>query len=122
MRHPVSLKKIMYIKEKGNILYHTKYNGYWKENIKLFKVSDFIAELTMHIPPKHKHLIRYYGCIPAGRRVRPLKKGALQSLGIIPHPKRKLPKPMILRVRVYRTRLQNRAGHDSFRKSTRPIH
>jgi len=60
VRHPVSLKKIMYIKEKRGILYHTKYNDYWKENIKLFKVGDFIAELTMHIPPKHKHLIRYY--------------------------------------------------------------
>ncbi|HEB32289.1 MAG TPA: hypothetical protein ENI15_15675 [Spirochaetes bacterium] len=28
---------------------------------KLFKAADFIAKLTLHIPPKHKHLIRYYG-------------------------------------------------------------
>ncbi len=27
--------------------------------LKLFKAGDFIAELTRHIPPKHKHLIRY---------------------------------------------------------------
>jgi hypothetical protein len=56
------MKKIMYIKEKANIPYHTKYNGYWKENIKLFKVNDFIAELTMHIPPKHKHLGNTLDC------------------------------------------------------------
>jgi hypothetical protein len=30
----------------------TKYNAYWKENIKFFKANDFIAELTKHIPPK----------------------------------------------------------------------
>jgi hypothetical protein len=33
-----------------------KYNEYWKENIKLFKALDFIAELTQHIPLRHKHL------------------------------------------------------------------
>jgi len=56
IRHPVSLKKIMYIKEKAIILYHTKYNDYWKESRKLLKAVDFIAELTQHIPPKYKHL------------------------------------------------------------------
>jgi hypothetical protein len=28
---------------------------------KLLKAGDFIAKLTQHIPPKHKHLTRYYG-------------------------------------------------------------
>ena len=60
-RHPVSLKKILYVKENGTVIYKTKYNEYWGENIKVFKAIDFIAELTRHIPPKHKHLIRYYG-------------------------------------------------------------
>jgi hypothetical protein len=77
IRHPVSLKKIMYIKEKANILYHTKYNGYWKENIKLFKASDFIAELTLHIPPKHKHLIRYYGLYSSRSKGKANKDGSL---------------------------------------------
>jgi len=56
VRHPVSLKKIFYVKENSTVIYRTKYNAYWGENIKLFKAVDFIAELTMHIPPKHKHL------------------------------------------------------------------
>ncbi|MCK4798558.1 MAG: hypothetical protein KAT05_14345 [Spirochaetes bacterium] len=35
-----------------NVLYHTKYKEFWKENLKLFTANDFIAELTAHIPPK----------------------------------------------------------------------
>lgn len=55
------MKKITYEPSKKKVFYHTKYNEYWHENIKLFTAADFIAELTQHIPPKHKHLIRYYG-------------------------------------------------------------
>jgi hypothetical protein len=60
-RHPVSLKKITYEPVKKKVFYHTKYNEYWGENVKLFTASDFIADLTIHIPPKRKHMIRYYG-------------------------------------------------------------
>ena len=68
-RHPVSLNKIIYIPEKAKVLYKTKYNDYFGENIQLFTATDFIArfnrtilpydkivELPIHIPPKHKHL------------------------------------------------------------------
>jgi len=81
IRHPVSLKKVMYIKEKANILYHTKYNDYWKENIKLFKANDFIAELTQHIPPKHIHLIRYYGLYSSRTKGKTSKDGSLAKFG-----------------------------------------
>ena len=81
IRHPVSLKKIMYIKEKANVLYHTKYNDYWKENIKLLKAADFIAELTQHIPPKHKHLIRYYGLYSSRTKGKAAKDGSLAKFG-----------------------------------------
>jgi len=59
-RHPVSLNKIIYIPEKAQVLYKTKYNDYFGENIQPFTATDFIArfyivELTTHIPPKHKH-------------------------------------------------------------------
>lgn len=36
-----------------------------KENSKLFKANNFIAELTQHVPQKHKHPIRYYGLYSA---------------------------------------------------------
>ena len=52
IRHPVSLQKILYVCSNGTVIYKTKYNEYFKENIKLFSAADFIAERTMHIPPK----------------------------------------------------------------------
>jgi hypothetical protein len=42
-RHPCSLKKIRYIKEKGTVLYLTQYNPALKDNIKLFPALDFIV-------------------------------------------------------------------------------
>ena len=77
VRHPVSLKKIFYVKENSTVIYRTKYNAYWGENIKLFKAVDFIAELTMHIPPKHKHLIRYYGLYSSRSKGKANKDGSL---------------------------------------------
>jgi len=50
-RCPVSLKKLMYEPFKGKVIFHTKYNSYFKENMKVFDAEDFIAELTQHIPP-----------------------------------------------------------------------
>jgi hypothetical protein len=85
-RHPVSLKKIFYVKENGTVIYRTKYNEYWGENIKVFKAADFIAELTIHIPPKHKHLIRYYGLYSSRTRGKANKDGSLAKYGYISTP------------------------------------
>ena len=81
VRHPVSLKKIMYIEENSTIIYKTKFNEYWKESIKYFKATDFIAELTQHIPSKHKHLIRYYGLYSSRTRGKANKDGSLAKYG-----------------------------------------
>jgi hypothetical protein len=69
IRHPVSLQKILYVRSKGTIIYKTKYNEYFKENINLFSAADFIAELIQHIPLKHKHQIRFYGLQPSLARL-----------------------------------------------------
>jgi hypothetical protein len=89
IRHPVSLKKIMYIRENSTIIYKTKYNEYFKENIKLFTATDFIAELTMHIPPKHKHLIRYYGLYSSRTMGKANKDGSLERFGYKATPRKK---------------------------------
>jgi hypothetical protein len=60
-RPPISLSKVVLEERGGKVLFHTKYNPYFKENLKLFAVTDFIAELTQHIPPKGTHYIRRYG-------------------------------------------------------------
>jgi len=89
VRHPVSLQKILYARSNGTVIYKTKYNEYWQENIKLFKASDFIAELTMHIPPKHKHLIRYYGLYSSRTKSKAAKDGSLAKFGCNAAPKKK---------------------------------
>jgi hypothetical protein len=43
------------------VLFHTKYNKYFKENLKVFKAEEFISELVQHVPPPRMRLIRYYG-------------------------------------------------------------
>jgi hypothetical protein len=60
-RCPVSLQKLLYEPYKGNVIFKTKYNAYFKENLKVFTAEDFLAELTQHIPPARVRLIRYYG-------------------------------------------------------------
>ena len=60
-RPPLSLKKIHYESFKRQFLFHTKYNDFFKENLHVFKASDFLAELTQHIPPKRLQLIRRFG-------------------------------------------------------------
>ena len=61
-RYSVSLEKIVYEPVKGKVLFHTKYNKYFKENVKVFTAEDFIAELTGHVSPPRMRLIRYYLC------------------------------------------------------------
>jgi len=45
------------------------------------KAIDFIAELTRHIPPKHKHLIRYYGLYSSRTKGKANKDGSLAQFG-----------------------------------------
>lgn len=83
-RHPFSLKKIHYIKERDQVLYLTKYVPGVKENVKLFPVLDFIAELTQHIPHKGKHLIRYYGLYSSRTTGKDAKSGRLDKFRFQP--------------------------------------
>mgnify|MGYP001114257842 CR=1 FL=1 len=46
---------------KGKILFHTKYNKYFRENLKVFEAEEFISQLTQHVPPPRMRVIRYYG-------------------------------------------------------------
>jgi hypothetical protein len=85
-RHPVSLQKITYDRDKKKVLYHTKYNDYFKENVKLFTATDFIADLTVHIPPKGKHLIRYYGLYASRTKGKAKQDGRFEKFGIKKEP------------------------------------
>jgi len=69
-RPPISLAKVTLEEQGAKVLFHTTYNPYFGENLKLFAVTDFIAELTAHIPPKGVHYIRRYGVYSSRTRSR----------------------------------------------------
>jgi len=58
---PISLKKVSFESFRGKVLFHTSYNDYFKENLRLFEAPEFIALLTQHLPPRGTHYIRRYG-------------------------------------------------------------
>ena len=60
-RPPISLNKVSYENFHGRVLFHTSFNEYFKENLKLFEAPEFIALLTQHLPKKGVHHIRRYG-------------------------------------------------------------
>ncbi|MGA2381020.1 MAG: transposase [Spirochaetia bacterium] len=59
-RPPISLSKVTLQEQGANVLFHAKYNPYFRQSLKLFAVTDFIAERTQHLPPKGVHHIRRY--------------------------------------------------------------
>ena len=67
-------------------MYTTKYDACWKENIKLCKANDLIAELVQHIPPKH--LIRYYGLYAGRTKGKAFKNDSLVKYGYAPVPQK----------------------------------
>jgi len=57
-RRPSSLSKVTLEQQGANVLFHTTFNPYFRQGLKLFAVTDFVAELTQHLPPKGVHYIQ----------------------------------------------------------------
>jgi len=60
-RAPVSLKKLVVEDHAAAVLYYSAYNPYFRTNLKVFRATDFIAELLQHLPGSRVRLIRRYG-------------------------------------------------------------
>ncbi|GAG53374.1 unnamed protein product, partial [marine sediment metagenome] len=45
----------------GKIIYYSDYNDYFKRNMQVFTMQDFIASVTQHLPSKGVQYIRRYG-------------------------------------------------------------
>ena len=60
-RAPLSLEKLHYDQQDGKAFYHSTYNPYLGENLKVWDALDFLALATSFIPPQGVRLIRYYG-------------------------------------------------------------
>ncbi len=61
IRNPFSEEKMIYNQEKQQVIYHSKLSKKTKRNFEVFKVGEFIASITQHIPDKGMQLVRYYG-------------------------------------------------------------
>jgi len=73
-RPPISLKKVSFESFQGKVLFHTSYNEYFKESLKLFEATDFIALLTQHLPSKSAQYIRRYGLYSSRSRGKWIEK------------------------------------------------
>jgi hypothetical protein len=79
-RAPVSLSKLVVEDLAATVLYHTAYNPYFHTNRKLFRATDFIAELLQHLPDPRLRLIRRYGLYSSRSRGTWLRKPHLVRL------------------------------------------
>ena len=60
-RCPISLNKIIYEPVNEKVIFKTKYNTYFKENLKVYDPVEFIGLAAQHIPVPRVRLIRYFG-------------------------------------------------------------
>jgi len=61
VRAPVSLEKLYWDGLTDTVLRHAPKKGHFRGEDRYFSGLDFIARMTLHIPPKGKHLVRRYG-------------------------------------------------------------
>ncbi len=61
IRAPVGLEKLTWDRDEDTLSWKAPENGHFKGEVRYFDALDFIAQVTMHIPPKGKHLVRRYG-------------------------------------------------------------
>jgi hypothetical protein len=61
VRAPVYLEKISWDSDTDTVVWKAPQTGPHKGRERYFSGPDFIAQLTLHIPDKGKHLVRRYG-------------------------------------------------------------
>ena len=76
----MSLSKLVVENHAATVLYHTAYNPYFHTNLKVFRATDFIAELLQHLPEPRLRLIRRYGLYSSRSRGTWLRKPHLLRL------------------------------------------
>jgi hypothetical protein len=79
VRAPVSLEKLYWDDETDTVLWHAPKKGPFRGEDRYFSGLDFIAQLTLHIPLKGKHLVRRYGLYSSRARGTWKKRPALRT-------------------------------------------
>jgi DNA-directed RNA polymerase subunit RPC12/RpoP len=61
VRAPLSLQRIRWDEQQDAVTWSSSPSGYFKGRQRRYSSLDFIAQVTLHIPPRGKHLMRRYG-------------------------------------------------------------
>ena len=61
MRAPLSLRRIRWDEQQDTVTWSSSPSGYFKGRQRRYSSLDFIAQVTLHVPPRGKHLVRRYG-------------------------------------------------------------
>ena len=77
VRAPVSLEKLSYDTQTDTLTWKAPSKGHFRGKEQYFSGLDFIARLTLHIPPKGRHLVRRYGVYSSRSRGTWKKRPAL---------------------------------------------
>jgi len=61
VRAPLSLRLIEWDEQQDTVTWKAPQKGFYKGAERRFSCLDFIAQLTLHIPPRGNHLLRRFG-------------------------------------------------------------
>jgi hypothetical protein len=61
VRAPLSLRRIRWDEQQDTVTWSASPSGFFKGKVRRYSSLDFIAQVTLHVPPRGKHLVRRYG-------------------------------------------------------------
>jgi hypothetical protein len=61
VRAPISLQRIRWDEQQDTVTWSSSPSGFFKGKTRRYSSLDFIAQVTLHIPPPGRHLVRRYG-------------------------------------------------------------
>jgi hypothetical protein len=61
VRAPLSLRRIRWDEQQDIVTWSASPSGFFKGKVRRYSSLDFIAQVTLHVPPRGKHLVRRYG-------------------------------------------------------------
>ena len=61
VRAPLSLRRIRWDEQQDTVTWSAPPSGFFKGKVRRYSSLDFIAQVTLHVPPRGKHLVRRYG-------------------------------------------------------------
>jgi hypothetical protein len=60
VRAPLSLQRIRWDEQQDTVTWSASPSGFFKGRIRRYSSLDFLAQVTLHVPPRSRHLLRRY--------------------------------------------------------------